>query len=104
MRPQDISSPFHTPEQTTTPYSSRNKNSQENLNLMKNTAKIVARKPAVLNGKGNIDDWIESMKAFFACSFPLNSTEELIYAKVKTYMDADVVRAFKHTIEGETCT
>ena len=67
-RPQDISSPFHTPEQTTPPNSqiSGIKKSLQNLNLVQNAAKIVARKPAVFDGKGNIDDWIESMKAFFA--------------------------------------
>ena len=71
---------------------------------MQNAAKKVARKPAVFDGKGNIDDWIESMTAFFACSYPLNSTDVFIYAQVKTYMDADEVRALKHAIEGETCT
>ena len=30
---------------------------------MQVAAKIVAKKPAVFDGKGKIDDWIESMKA-----------------------------------------
>ena len=44
------------------------------------------------------------MKAYFACSNPWNTSNEIIYAQIKTYIDADVVRALKHTIEGETCT
>ena len=43
------------------------------------------------------------MKDFFACSYTLNSTDDVIYAQVKTCMYANVVRALKHTIEGETC-
>ena len=34
------------------------------------------------------------MKAYFACSNPWNREDEVIYAQVKTYMDADVVRTF----------
>ena len=52
MKPQDISSPFHTPELTSPPNSqiSEYKNSQQNLNLMQNAVNIVARKPAVFDG------------------------------------------------------
>ena len=125
---QDTSSPFQTPQATSpTGYSTRlrfldnpasatkldqtsnytttgNNNIHQNSQLMQDAAKIIARKPSVFDGKGNIDDWIESMKAYFACSKPWNTTDEVIYAQVKTYMDADVVRALKHTIVGETCS
>ena len=43
------------------------------------------------------------MKAYFACSNPCNKADEVINAQVKTYLDADVVRALKYTILGETC-
>ena len=57
-------------EQTTNSSTTGTTNSQQNTLSMKGTAKIVARKPSVFDGKGNIDDWIESMKAYFACSNP----------------------------------
>ena len=44
------------------------------------------------------------MKAYFACSDPWNTTDEVIYTQVKTYMDPDVVKSLKHTIEGNTCS
>ena len=85
-------------EQTTNSTTNGTNNSQQNTLSMQGAAKIVARKPSVFDGKGNIDDWIESMKAYFACSNPWNTGDEVIYAQVKTYMDADVLRALKHTI------
>ena len=71
---------------------------------MQGAAKIIARKPSVFDGIGSIDDWIGSMKAYFACSNPWITTDEVIDAQVKTLMDADIVRALKHTIVRDTCS
>ena len=91
-------------DKTITSTTTGNNSSQQKPLLMQGAAKIVARKPSVFDGKDNIDDWFESMKVYFACSNPWNTGDDVIYAQVKTYMDADVVRALKHTIVGETCS
>ena len=58
-----------------------------------------AKKPSVFHGKGNIYDWIESMKAYFACSNPSNTTEEVIIAQVKTYIQAAQYYAEEHELD-----
>ena len=92
LKTPDMSSPFQTPQatpptghstrlrfldhqqsamklvQTTNSTTTGTNNSKKNILSMQGAAKILARNPSVFYGKDIIDDWFESMRAYFACS------------------------------------
>ena len=65
--------------------------------------KMSARKPEVFDGKENIEEWLDGLKAYFACVNHGFSTEGVLVSQVKSFMGPNALKALRHILRGETC-
>ena len=50
--------------------------------------KVAARKPEVFSESMNIDEWIESLKAYLAGTNPNAATDQVLILQVKSFLSA----------------
>ena len=65
--------------------------------------KVVARKPEVFSESMNIDEWIESLKAYLVGTNPNAATDQVQIAQVKSFLSSTAIKRVKHIFKNEVC-
>ena len=65
--------------------------------------KVAARKPEVFSESLNIDEWIESLKAYLAGTNPNAATDQVLIAQVKSFLSSTALKRVKHIFKNEAC-
>ena len=65
--------------------------------------KVAARKPEVFIESMNINEWIESLKAYLAMTNPTAATNQVLIAQVKSFLSSTALKRVKHIFKNEVC-
>ena len=65
--------------------------------------KVAARKPEVLSESMNIDEWIESLKAYLAGTNSNAATDQVLISQVKSFLSATSLKRVKHIFRHDVC-
>ena len=73
------------------------------LELTTRGGKVAARKPEVFNEQMNIDEWLESLKAYLAGTNPNASSEFVLISQVKSFLSSTALKRVKHIFRMDVC-
>ena len=71
--------------------------------LLYRSGKVAARKPEVFSESMNIDEWIESLKAYLAGTNPNAATDQVLIAQVKSFLSSTALKRVKHIFRYDVC-
>jgi hypothetical protein len=81
----------------------RDTNREYRPELMFRGGKVAARKPEVFSESMNIDEWIESLKAYLAGTNSNAATNQVLISQVKSFFSATALKRVKHIFRHDVC-